>query len=233
MPATENNYEGKPFLSIIAGSFRKKVDPGTPGAKLREYELSDGSKGEKWELSYPGWRGIVRELRVVDTEYGDVLHVEFDDVILSLSMDKSFATDFLRKFAGADVHTEIVVTPYDFVTDEGKRKTGVSIVQCDEKLKDFFTEYNESKERTYREGFPVPDEKMSKDDWKIYYLSVKKYLKNWVILDPINTIGDQVDRGDKVEEVDKVSIQESAAIPGAPWTPVIPEHKGKLDDIEF
>ena len=222
MPATENNYEGKPFLSIIAGSFRQKVDPGTPGAKLREYELSDGTKGEKWELSYPGWRGIVRELRVVDTEYGDVLHVEFDDVILWLSMDKSFATDFLRKFAGADVHTEIVVTPRDFINDEGKRVVRMSVVQCDENLKNSFCSYNpETKEWTYKEGFPVPDEKMSKDDWKIYYLSVKKYLKNWVILNPINTIGDrddQVDRGEKVEEVE---------------IPVIPEHKGRLDDIEF
>ena len=71
-----------------------------------------------------------------------------------------------------------------------------------------------------REGFPVPDEKMSKDDWKMYYLSVKKYLKNWVILNPINTIGDH-------SEVEEVAIQEEPAIP------IIPEHKGRLEDIEF
>lgn len=214
MPATESNFDNKPFLSIVSGTICQKVDENTPGAVRRDYELKDGTHGTKYELKYPGWKGLVRDWKVVPTDYGDALHVVFDDAVLSLAMDGRYAIDFIRKFASADKHREVVLSPYDFVTDDGKRKSGVTLNQGEEKLKDHFASFNqETRETAYRDGFPAPESnKMDKDDWKVYFLTVKKFLKSYVTLNPLNTIGDTTET--------EVSI-------------IPPEHNGSLDDIEF
>lgn len=191
MPATESNYEGSKFLSIKEGKIRMKTDKGTPGAVLREYtNPKTGEKGEVWEIVYPGWRGIVRDINYYEGDGFENLNVVFDDVTLSMNADSRYSGDFLRKFAGADWHTEITLVPFDFVTDDGKKRSGLTMVQSEEKLKDYFSTKNEMGQWEQIDGFPAYDG-TTKEDWKIYLLQVKKFLKNWYALHPINTIGDE------------------------------------------
>jgi len=205
MPGETSSFSNLPFLTVIKGTLMQRADEGTPGAKLRKYELKDGTKGEKWEIPYRAWSGIVRDLRFHTTDFGEMLNVEFDDAILSLNTDSKYFGEFVKKFASADPQKEITIAPYDFETDDGKKKTGMNVVQDGEKLYDKFTTYNkETREWSYAEGFPQPEgDEVTGDDWKVYFIKVKKYLKKWVEENPINTIGDKT--GDN-EEIDLSKI---------------------------
>lgn len=207
MPATTNNYEGSKFLAIKAGKLRLKSDKGTPGAVLREFtNPQTGEKGEVWEVVYPGWSGIVRDVTFYEGDGFESLNVVFDDITLSMNSDSRYASDFLKKYASADRHSEITVTPYDFVTEDGKKKTGLTIVQDEEKLPDHFS-FKDEKGWQQRDGYPAYDG-TTKEDWKIYLLQVKKFLKNWYALNPVNTIGDvssaPADNDDVSIQLDKV-----------------------------
>jgi len=185
MPAINDNFESKPFLSIIGGTLKQKVDEGTPGAKYREYETPSGVKGSKWEISYSAWRGKIEDLRIHESEYGDALHVVFEDCIISIPLTQRYFADFVKKIASANLDKEVTIKPYDYVNDEGKRKSGLVIVQDEEKLKDHFYDFDTKK---YSDGFPEAGDIKSKDEWRIYFMQVNVFLKNWVLLHPINNI---------------------------------------------
>lgn len=188
MPEVQSNYESGKYLSIKAGKIRQRVAEGTPNAVLRKYtNPKTGQEGEVWEIVYQGWRGIVRDIQFYEGDGYENLNVVFDDITLSMSADSRYASDFIKKFAGADVQSEITITPYDFVTDDGKKKIGLSILQNEQKLQDHFSFKNDKGEWEQRENFPKYEGE-GKEDWKIYLLQVKKFLKNWVLLHPINNI---------------------------------------------
>lgn len=201
MPATESTFENSKFLSIKAGKIRSKTDKGTAGAVLREYtNPKTGEKGEVWETVYPGWRGIVRDITFYEGDGFETLNVVFDDVTLSMNASSRYASDFLKKYASADRHSEITITPFDFVTDDGKKRTGLTIVQDEAKLPDYFSAKTEKGEWEQKDGYPAYDG-TTKEDWAIYLLQVKKFLKNWYLLHPINTIGDE-EKAPEVETSD-------------------------------
>lgn len=196
MPATTMQGGTGTYLQIIKGQLKQKVEEGTPGAEKREYELKDGTKGEKWEIPYDGWMGKIKELRIKEKDFGDVLDVVFDDAILSISMDSRYFADFVKKFASANPNEEISINPYDFTGDDGKRKTGLSMVQNNEKLKDYFESFKDGK---FLYGFPKPEgDERTSDDWKIYFLKVKKFLKKWLEENPIT----------KTEKEEEVNIDD-------------------------
>jgi hypothetical protein len=182
-------YEGtNNFLNIIQGTIRQKVDQDTPGAKRREYETPAGAKGTKYEIIYQAWSGVVQGLNIRPTEFGEFLNIVFEDAILSIGLDSRYFSDFVKKFASADLHEEITIKPYDFEPEEGKRKTGLLVVQNGEKLTDYFYDFDT---KEYKHGFPEPEgdvKKYSKDDWKIYFIKVKKFLKEYVEKMEINSI---------------------------------------------
>lgn len=204
MPATQEQQSGTTYLSIKQGMIRQKVAEGTPNAVLRKYtNPQTGAQGEVWELVYPGWRGIVRDINFYEGEGYENVNVVFDDVSLSMNVDSRYATDFLRKFAGADWHKEVVLTPYDFVNDEGKKRSGLTLTQGGNKLPDFFSTKNAKGEWVQKEGFPAYTG-TDKDDWKMYLIQTKKFLKNWYLLHPINTIGDKETSTEERIDIDAV-----------------------------
>lgn len=187
MPEVKNEYNGTPFLSVVGGKLVQKVEAGTPGAKERVNKLGNTVT----EIAFSAWRGIVKGWSIIDSDYGRTLHVNFDDVTLSLSGKGQ--TEFIKKFASADKEKEITVKPYDFVTDEGKRKSGLTMLQDGEKLKDFFSDYDEAtKKFTFKNFYPEPPvewTKMTEAQKKIYYITTEEFLQNYVETNPINNIG--------------------------------------------
>lgn len=187
MPAVQDTFTGTPFLSIVGGKLVRKVEPGTPGAKERVNKLG----ATVFEINYDAWSGIVKDWNIVDSEYGKTLHVKFDDVTLSLGGKSQ--SEFIKKFASADFSKEIVVKPYDFITDQGERKSGLNIYQNEQKLRDFFSDYNaETRTFTQKNLYPVPPttwDKMTEAQKKIYYITTEEFLQTFVATNPINNIG--------------------------------------------
>lgn len=194
MPATQSTYTEKPFLTIVQGKLRQKVEQGTPGAVLREGKTPSGESFSKHELVFPGWEGVVLDIRIFESEYGENCNVEFEDAIISMGTDRNFFTDFVKKFASADSKQPITVSPYDFTAEDGKRKSGLILVQNGEKLKDAFVNW-ESGKPEYSGGFPQPGDGLDRDGWKMYFIEVKRFCKKWVEEHPINNIA-----AGKVEE---------------------------------
>jgi len=206
MPAIHEDFDTKPFLSIIGGTFKQKVNEGTPGAKFREYETKSGEKGSKWEISYSAWMGKIEDMRINEGDFGESLHIVFEDCIISIPVSQRYFSDFVKKIASANLDLPVTIKPYDFVTDDGKRKSGLTILQGETKLKDKFYDFDTKK---YSDGFPEPKDIKSKDEWRIYFMQVNIFLKNWILLHPINNI--------KVEEEVKKEVDEEITLDKVPF----------------
>lgn len=188
--------EIKNFISISADAKLRKVVPaGTPGAVERTYETkekeADGvtfKKGTKIEKLHESVSGIIKDIAFVDTEYGTLLQVtvldEFmnDEEILSMSTSQSFAQDFMKKLPNIDLTKEVVLKPFAFTPENGKRELkGLTVTQNAVKIEKSF--YNtETKENTM--GMPTPDEKIKdeknelkrKTAWQRYFTDVQIFL---------------------------------------------------------
>jgi hypothetical protein len=166
--------ERKTYLSIVQGRLRQKVDEGTVGAEKREYELKNGTKGSKWELVYKSWDGIIEDLRLKDGDFGEVLEVVFQDAILTVGVDSRYFDDIIKKLMNIDINQKVVLSPYDFESD-GKKRQGMTVYQFD-KVSSY---YEDDKKKTINGLPPFPEnwKTYKKDDWKLYSLTVKKFLK--------------------------------------------------------
>ncbi len=179
-----------PIMYILGsdGTLRLQVDPGTEGAKLRQYETSDGKKGEKWELTFKGLEGTISNIQEYEGDYGKNLMVTiaYDggaDTV-SLSTTSPFGEDFMKRLPSLDLSRPIRFSPYSFEDDRGKVRKGVSIVQEGhgwekDKAPNFFYDL-ENKKNLH--GYPEPEgdvDKYDKDDWKIYFTKCRKFLVNY------------------------------------------------------
>lgn len=168
---------GKVYLKVVGGNFSQTVEKTTQGAKLREYELSNGKKGSKWEITYQNWTGRLVGIKFEDTEYGKMCRIELDDAVVTLGADSRYFTDFASKIFNADLTKLILFHPYDMEVDGGKKRQGISLQQGGQKLQSYF--YNpETKKKLH--GFPEVDEakkaKYGDDYWKPYFTEVKFFL---------------------------------------------------------
>jgi len=163
---------GKPYISIVGGNFSQAVDIGTPGSKLRKYELKDGTKGEKNEIVFTDWEGRVIDIKFEESKYGKNLNLELEDAVISINTASRYFQDLACRLCSADLSKPINFHPYDFEVD-GQKKTGVSMTQQEAKLQNFFYDGKES-----LHGFPVPENRdsMDSDDWKMFFVKVKKFL---------------------------------------------------------
>jgi len=169
------NIQGKVEENNVC--FRKTVAEGTPGAKLRKYETSDGKTGEKWELWFKEVGGTITNVHFFEGDYGKNLIITLDagldePVELSLGVGTRYGEDVLKKLPNIDFNKQVILTPYGFESD-GKTLQGVSIVQNDTKVQGAF--YNpETKENLL--GMPEPGDIDDKEDWKIYFMQARKHM---------------------------------------------------------
>ena len=186
------------FANIIAdGTIRVQSEENNPDAVRRDYELKDGTKGTKFELVYNSLSGIITDIQIFNTNYGENLQITIDGVILSMNITSNFADDVMKKLPNINLNKEVIFAPYSFTDDKGKLRKGVTVTQESVKLTNFF--YNpETKENC--NGFPVLSEdckKYSSDDWKVYFINIRKFLRNYfeenILPNVINTANEQTD----------------------------------------
>lgn len=185
--------EDKKIINVLGstGDFRMTVPEGTEGAKKREYETSDGKTGSKWELAFKSIGGKIVDVSFYEGDYGKNIMVTFDfedeseHVTASFGCNTPFGEDVMKKLPNINLNEWVVFTPFSFTDDKGKDRKGVSITQGDTKIQNFFTEVKTDKsgKNTYKNlhGYPEPTgEESDADDWKIYFLTVRKFLVKYV-----------------------------------------------------
>lgn len=176
------------YYTIIDGTFRRRVPDGTPGAVRREYETKDGTKGEKYEMVIDALEGTIQEMLIHDGEYGRTLNIKLDpnqdgvNPMLQFNVESTYGEDVLKKLPNVDFTQPVKFRPYSF-TDQttGKEVRGVEVKQGETKHKNFFYDFEEKKAIN---GIPEPEgdtKNFTKDDWKIHFLSVRKFLLNYFL----------------------------------------------------
>jgi len=175
------------YLSIFSdGTLREKVDKSNTDAVEREYELKDGTKGSKWEVIYTSLVGRITGVSFRDGDYGQQILIEFtgkedDELVVAIPTSSNFGTDVMKKLPNVDLKKSMFFAPYSFTPeDSDKQKRGVTIKQGDVKISGYF--YDVDKKESIND-FPNPEGKVDeydKDDWKIYFMKVKKFLVEYI-----------------------------------------------------
>jgi hypothetical protein len=106
-----------------------------------------------------------------------MLQIVFSDAILSMNTESRYFQDFAKRVRNIDFNKEVFLSPYDFEPEKDKRLTGVSIKQGGEKIENY---YWDPTEKAVCNGFPEPKDanNYSKDDWKVFFIDVRKFLVN-------------------------------------------------------
>lgn len=176
-----------PLMSILSsdGTLRLVVPEGTEGAVHREYETSDGKKGEKWELVFKSVAGKITNIDEFEGDYGTSLLVTLTydggEDIVAFGVGTPFGEDFLKKLPAINLDEFVTVQPYSFTDDKGKLRKGMSLKQGDEKIQDFFSK-KEGDQYVKLHGFPEagdPANYRNADDWKLYFMQCRKFLMEY------------------------------------------------------
>ncbi len=172
------------FISILAdGKFHETVDKNTEGAVEREYETSDKKTGSKWELVYKDVSNVlITNVQFHTGDFGENLQLTLtegdNEVVLSVSTASRFGENLLRKLPALDFSKVVAIKPYSFLDEKEKMVQGVNFYQNGDKVMSFFQD--EDKKNLH--GFPSPEgdtTSFDNDDWKIYFLQVRKFLVNY------------------------------------------------------
>lgn len=177
-----NNQERRRYLHIAYGKLREKAVENASGAVAR---INSQNK-TMWEYVFDYIEGkIVGIFYKEDQKFGNSFEVVFSDNVekfqVSFKEGDNFYNDFFSKLPNVDLNKWVKLVPYDFEDkNTGKQKRGLVIWQGDAKIDSKFVSYDkETKKFTYLDGFPKPEDKMDKEDWKIYFIKVVKFLRTY------------------------------------------------------
>lgn len=183
--ALENPHEEATYASVLAdGKIHVAVPEGTEGAILRTYETSDKKTGSKWEHVYQQLRGKIKKVAFREGDFGAQIMVTVGDdsnekpIVLVLGTGSNYGEDLMKKLLAIDLEQEVILKPYSFNDDKQKLRKGISILQGETKVENYFYD-KEAKKNLH--GYPVaPKPKgkkpISKDEWKIYFTNVRIFL---------------------------------------------------------
>lgn len=181
-----NSREEKIFASILSdGLIHITVDKETPGAKLREFEKSDGTKSEKYELVYTDISGVITKVDFYEGDYGTSLQLTIEDgddkpIVLSLGTHTNFGEDMMKKLPNIDIGERVKLVPFSFLDDNGKSKKGITVIQNDKKVQNYFYD---PVAKTNINGYPNPKvgkKPFTKDQWKAYFLEARIFLTDFI-----------------------------------------------------
>ncbi len=178
--------DSKTYASIIGDRphIRVKTESTNPNAVKREYETSDGTKGEKHELAYDNITGKIESIELVEGKFGMQIQVLLDGVILSIGTATNFGSDLMKKLPAVDLTKEVNIAPYSFEDDKKKIQKGVTVYQDEEKISNFFWDGKKN-----LHGFPeLPKDykTFTSDKWKSHFLDVKMFLQDYIQENVIN-----------------------------------------------
>jgi hypothetical protein len=180
MQTETNTFKPRKYFTITGGKLRQKVEEGTPGAEIREYVDKEGNKKSVTELVFKSILGKITNVKIEDTQIGRFVSVEIDgEGSIQMNIESSFASDFMSKLKNLDLKEDVKFGPYDFES-EGKRIKGLTIMQVSPVTKDWAkvpSYYYDVETKKVKNGMPeAPTDRPDKDDWKIYFTTVRKFL---------------------------------------------------------
>ena len=185
MGAVKNVTSDVLHLSIIKGSLMQKSSEANPEAVKREWKDDSGNVKFKWEVPCSKVSGMITNVEFKLGDFGEQVIISLsdadEDIKIYMPTDSRYFSDFAKKLPNIDLQSEVEVMPYDFEGDKGKNVKGMSVKQNKEKVYSHY--YDADKKKTIN-GLPQPDPKEKKnfdtDDWKIFFMTEKKFLKKAV-----------------------------------------------------
>jgi len=168
------------YLTIAGGNMVQKSTEDNPEAKKREYEKKDGTPAVKYEIHHRNLTGRVSGLEFKDSDFGEqfvlTLSAGGEKAKLTVGVDSNYFTDFAKRFPGIDLTNDITINPYDMEKDNGRKNRGISVKQGETKIMNAYWDGTK-----VLNGFPEVDREEAKDydkdDWKMFFIKVKKFLK--------------------------------------------------------
>ena len=164
----------KVTLRIVEGSFVQPVKEDGPGVQARSWEVN-GKKGISYEIPWESWGGMVVDVRFNDSEFGKTCVVELEDAVIYLKTKSKYFRSLAERLMACDLDKPVELRPYDFESDDGKRLTGVSVKQDDEKV---MSHYFDAFEKKSKNNMPQPEDEKKNDDgyWSYYFAQVSSFL---------------------------------------------------------
>lgn len=181
----ETRESGAIYLGIAKGNITAKGKKGDEGVQTREYKDDDGNVQTIYEYQYSKLNGIITKIVFRDGKFGEECRIHVTDVgedyILTIKTDDRYFQDFAKKIPNVDLSQEVSLAPFDFEGDNGKPVRGMTIEQGGEKVLSYYYDADKKKDIN---GFPTVTKADRKeydsDDWKMYFIKVKKFLKKQV-----------------------------------------------------
>ena len=171
------------FAKILAdGKFHVQCEQNEEGAEAREIESKDGEKKTVYEHLFGSLDGKISSLEIKEGGFGDVLYIGLDnEIVLTVGTANSFGTDLLKKIPNIDVEKEVEFKPFSFANEAGKSVQGVSVLQGNEKVLNYFFD---AQTKTNLHDFPVIDEDGKPEKgtkewtrfWRDYFENVEDFL---------------------------------------------------------
>lgn len=171
------------FLNVGYGRLRKKCKAETPGAVERK--TKDGES--TWALEYRYVEGILDSVFPREhEEFGRSWVVRILDgkesYSIQISEDSRYANDFLKRLPNLRKNQVIKIMPYDFTDDKGKRKVGLKITgPGEERIENYYQEFIQEGDKfsvINKHGYPeYGGDRKDKDELKIYFIKVTKFLR--------------------------------------------------------
>ena len=93
-----------------------------------------------------------------------------------MSTDSRYFTAFAKKLPNVNVDEEITLNSFDFTTKDGKQLRGLDIKQNGEKMTDAYWDGKKAL-RGIPEVSKADAKGYDKDDWKLHFIKIKKFLK--------------------------------------------------------
>jgi hypothetical protein len=184
------------YVTIDSGEFVTEVKEDDKNIEFARKKKTKAGK-VKWLLPIEDLDGVIQKLKheTTDIVY-DGKDITIESILLTIKNDKEtfvlqtgfndYGNDLLKRLPALTFGDECMLRPYSFKDETGKIRSGIVIYQEKELrsngeywAKKITNYYYDKEEKKYINDYPNPagDEKDS-DDWKMYYMRIKKFLKN-------------------------------------------------------
>ena len=183
-----NSREYVIYASVLAdGLIHVEVPKETEGAKVREYETSDGKTGTRYENVYTEIVGTITKIAFYYGNFGTTLQLTITDgdekpVVLALGTSSNYGEDMMKKLPNVDLSMPVKLAPYAFEDNKGKSRKGITVTQNGVKILNHFYDV-ESKELLHNHPKPPVAKKnktISSDEWKVYFGQVRLFLIGFI-----------------------------------------------------
>lgn len=161
------NEQRRTYASISNGKFFigcQDTEAGKPGVVEKIRGPKSPKAGQKYYgVEYTNVDGLLTGMEVKDGKFSKELVIELDNSIaINISMNDQHAEQFLAVLPSIDLDFAIYLKPYDYVKKNGKRATGLGIMQKGKDVEPGCTA-RDREGKPYKDGLPVMPDKVAID----------------------------------------------------------------------